>query len=176
MSRPAQRHKLSRTRDQRRALLKGMAESLIIHESILTTKPKARALRPYVEKLVTKARVDNQHARRLVRSRISTDDSLRKLFETIGPRFADRAGGYTRIEAAGWRRGDDAPMARISFVSTDTEESQSTVGVPATTDPVEPAVKPAPAKPAATKKSATKKAAPKPAAKSAAKKPKEALA
>ncbi len=125
MALPAQRNKLSRKRDQRRALLKGLAESLFIHESIVTTRPKARALRPYAEKLITKAKTDNQHNRRMVLRKISTKETLQKLFEEIGPRYADRPGGYTRIESAGWRRGDDAEMAKISLVDSTGAKEES---------------------------------------------------
>ncbi|MEX0919708.1 MAG: 50S ribosomal protein L17 [Candidatus Saccharimonadales bacterium] len=130
MSLPAQRHKLSRKKDQRRALLKSLSESLIQHESITTTKPKAKALRPYVEKLVTRAKEDNQHNRRLVMRKISTKDTLNKLFTDIGPRFKNRAGGYLRIESAGWRKGDNTQMATISFV---TEEAVSKSSAKAST-------------------------------------------
>lgn len=134
MVKAAQRTKLSRMRDQRRALLKSLAESLIIHESIVTTAPKAKTLRPYIEKLVTRAKDDNQHNRRQAKKHLSTTESLNKLFTDIGPRYAKRPGGYTRIERAGWRRGDDAEMARISFVSEQeaaTEKNEATQSKPA---------------------------------------------
>lgn len=134
MVKAAQRAKLSRMRDQRRAMLKGLAESLITHESIVTTKPKAKALRPYIEKLVTRAKDDNQHNRRQAMKKLSTKESLNKLFTDIGPRFNSRNGGYTRIEPNGWRRGDDAEMARISFVETEsTSQEASTAGAGTTT-------------------------------------------
>lgn len=142
MVKAAQRTKLSRMRDQRRALLKSLAESLIIHESIVTTAPKAKALRPYIEKLVTRARDDNQHNRRQAKKHLSTTESLNKLFSDIGPRYVKRPGGYTRIERAGWRRGDDAEMARISFVT----EKEATAEKSEDSQP-----KPAPAKSNATK-------------------------
>lgn len=137
MSVRAQTHKLGRKRDQRKALLKSLAESLIENESIVTTDAKARALRPHVEKLVTKARIDSNSQRRLVRARVQTDAATTKLFEKLAPRYAQRPGGYTRLEAAGYRRGDNAKMTRISFViepdeiaagaeQTTTTESSST--------------------------------------------------
>lgn len=124
MSVRAQTHKLGRKRDQRKALLKSLTESLIENESIVTTDAKARALRPHVEKLVTKARTDSNSQRRLIRSRVQTDAATVKLFEELAPRYADRPGGYTRLEAAGYRRGDNAKMTRISFV-VDPEEIAS---------------------------------------------------
>lgn len=108
--------KLSRERDQRRALLKSLAESLILHESIVTTEAKARTLRPYVEKLVTKAKQDTGARRRLLRGRLNTDAAADKLFDSIAPRYQDRPGGYTRLAAAGRRRGDNTKLLRISFV------------------------------------------------------------
>lgn len=132
MALPAQRHKLSRTKDQRRALLKSLAESLIIHESITTTRPKAKALRPYIEKIITRAKEDTQHNRRQARKKLSTDEALTKLFGEVGPRFRERDGGYTRIESAGWRRGDNAEMARISLVEDALEKKATPKTAPAT--------------------------------------------
>ncbi len=167
MSLPAQRHKLSRKRDQRRALLKTLTESLITHESIKTTKPKAKALRPYVEKLITKAKVDNQHNRRLVLSKISTKESLDKLFSDLGPRFKTRPGGYLRIESAGWRRGDNTEMATISFVKEDSKKPATKPATTAksTTKTADTTKKTTAAK--STAKTATKTTTKKPAAKKA---------
>lgn len=111
-----QSYTLSRKRDQRRALLKGLAESLILHESIVTTTPKAKALRPYVEKLITRAKNNTVHNRRLLMTKLSTPEAIEKLLNEFGPRYKDRPGGYTRIKHEGWRRGDDARMSRISLV------------------------------------------------------------
>jgi large subunit ribosomal protein L17 len=96
-----------------------MAASLITHEQIVTTLPKAKDLRPIVEKLVTLAKRGDLHARRLAISEIRSVGSVKKLFETIGPRYKDRAGGYTRVLKAGFRRGDSAPVAVIEFVDRD---------------------------------------------------------
>lgn len=127
MSVRAQTHKLGRKRDQRKALLSSLTESLIAKESIVTTDAKARALRPHVEKLITKAKEDSLARRRLVRSRVKTDDASEKLFDELAPRYKDRPGGYTRLEAAGYRRGDNAKLTRISFV-IDTDEVEAQVG------------------------------------------------
>jgi large subunit ribosomal protein L17 len=96
-----------------------MAASLITHEQIVTTLPKAKDLRPIVEKLVTLAKRGDLHARRLAIAEIRSLGSVKKLFETIGPRYKDRAGGYTRVLKAGFRRGDSAPVAVIEFVDRD---------------------------------------------------------
>lgn len=117
MANATQSTKLSRDRDQRRALHKGLAEALIIHERIVTTRAKARALRPYIEKLVTAAKTDSNARRRRVGRKLSTQTALSRLFDEIAPRFRQRPGGYTRIERVGYRRGDDAAQAAISFVN-----------------------------------------------------------
>lgn len=121
----AQRTKLSRERDQRRALIKSLAESLIMHESIVTTDTKARALRPHVEKLITKAGKGTLASKRLVKSKVNTDEAAEKLIDELAPRYKNRPGGYTRLSAAGWRRGDNAKMTRISFVEEATSEGKS---------------------------------------------------
>src|SRR5687767_14211641 len=107
--------KLSRERDQRRALLKGLATSLVMEEKVTTTKPKSKLLQPYIERLITKAKQGGLARRRQALAALSTDEAATKLFEDLGKRFAKRAGGYTRIKAAGWRRGDNAELATISF-------------------------------------------------------------
>jgi large subunit ribosomal protein L17 len=99
-----------------KAILANMAAHLIAAEAITTTEAKAKALRPYVEKLVTKAKHGGLHRQRIVVSRIHDKDMAHKLFEEIGPRYANRNGGYTRILKLGPRHGDNAPMARIEFV------------------------------------------------------------
>ncbi len=111
--------KLGRTSTHRRAMMANMAASLIKHEQIKTTLPKAKELRPFVEKLVTLGKRGDLHARRLAVSKIRDTDMVGKLFETLGPRYASRQGGYIRILKAGFRRGDSAPMAIIEFVERD---------------------------------------------------------
>ena len=113
--------KLNRTATHRTAMFANMAASLVEHEQIVTTLPKAKELRPIVEKLVTLAKRGDLHARRLVASRIRNDEMVRKLFDTIGPRYADRNGGYTRVLKAGFRHGDNAAVAVIEFVDRDVD-------------------------------------------------------
>jgi len=114
--------KLGRTASHRTAMFANMAASLIKHEQIVTTLPKAKELRPFVEKLVTLAKRGDLHARRLAVSRVRDDDQVRKLFDTLGPRYAGREGGYIRVLKAGFRHGDNAPMAVIEFVDRDPAE------------------------------------------------------
>ncbi|GAB4524854.1 MAG: 50S ribosomal protein L17 [Amphiplicatus sp.] len=117
--------KLNRTHEHRQAMFANMAAALIKHEQITTTLPKAKELRPIVEKLVTLAKKANKdetralHLRRLAVSRIRDEAQAKKLFETLGPRYADRDGGYIRIMKAGFRYGDNAPLAVIEFVDRD---------------------------------------------------------
>jgi large subunit ribosomal protein L17 len=113
--------KLNRTSSHRKAMFANMAASLIQHEQIVTTLPKAKDLRPIVEKLVTLAKRGDLHARRQAISQIRDLGSVKKLFETIGPRYKERAGGYTRVLKAGFRHGDNAPVAVIEFVDRDRE-------------------------------------------------------
>lgn len=108
--------KFNRETDQRRALIKGLADSLIEHGSIETTLPKAKEIRPYVEKLVTKAKKGDLHNRRVVIARLHNKTTAHKLFDEIAPQLSHRQSGYLRIERTGYRRGDNAPLARISFV------------------------------------------------------------
>ena len=115
------RRKLNRTHSHRQAMLANMAASLIEHEQIKTTLPKAKELRPYVEKLITQARRGDVHSRRLVRAKLKTDAAVSRLFDTVAPRYAERPGGYTRIMKAGFRYGDNAPMAVIELVDRDPE-------------------------------------------------------
>ncbi|MCI5047700.1 MAG: 50S ribosomal protein L17 [Aquisalinus sp.] len=110
---------LNRTASHRRAMFANMAASLIKHEQIKTTLPKAKELRPYVEKLVTLAKRGDLHARRQAISKIRDKDMVKKLFDTIGPRYEERPGGYVRIMKAGFRYGDNAPVAVIEFVDRD---------------------------------------------------------
>lgn len=111
--------RLNRTHEHRKALFANMAGSLIEHEQIKTTLPKAKELRPIVEKLITLAKRGDLHARRLVASQLKEGQYVTKLFDVLGPRYAERAGGYTRVLRAGFRYGDMAPMAIIEFVDRD---------------------------------------------------------
>ena len=111
--------RLNRTASHRKALFSNMAASLIEHEQITTTLPKAKELRPIVEKLVTLGKRGDLHARRQVISQIGSDVMAKRLFDTIAPRYATRNGGYLRIMRAGFRHGDNAAMAVIEFVDRD---------------------------------------------------------
>src|SRR5688572_33382365 len=111
--------KLQRTSSHRAALFRNMAAALIKHEQITTTTAKAKELRPYVEKLVTLAKKGGLSNRRLAQGRLMDEAQLAKLFDVIGPRYKDRAGGYTRIIKAGIRISDAAPIAIIEFVDRD---------------------------------------------------------
>lgn len=113
--------KLNRTSSHRKALFSNMANALIKHEQIKTTLPKAKELRPVVEKLVTLGKRGNLHARRQAFAMLRDDGMTRKLFDTLAERYADRQGGYTRVLKAGHRYGDAAPMAIIEFVDRDTD-------------------------------------------------------
>ena len=113
--------RLNRTHEHRKALWANMAGSLIEHEQIKTTLPKAKELRPIVEKLITLAKKGDLHARRQARSQLKEDQYLTKLFDVLGPRYADRKGGYIRVLKAGFRYGDMAPMAIIEFVDRDVD-------------------------------------------------------
>jgi len=116
-----QGRKLNRTASHRGALLASLAAALIKHEQIATTLPKAKELRRVTDRLITLAKRGALHARRLAASRIRDDAMVAKLFETLGPRYAARPGGYTRVLKAGFRYGDSAPMAVIELVDRDTE-------------------------------------------------------
>ena len=113
--------KLGRTAAHRKAMWGNMTAALIKHEQIKTTLPKAKDLRPVIEKLVTLSRRKDLHARRQALARIKDPDQVTKLFEVIGPRFASRPGGYTRVLRCGFRHGDNAQMAIIEFVDRDVE-------------------------------------------------------
>ena len=117
----AAHRKLGRTTSHRTAMFANMAASLIKHEQITTTLPKAKELRPFVEKLVTLAKKGDLHARRQAISHVRDVTQVGKLFDTIGTRYAERNGGYIRIMKAGYRHGDNAPMAVIEFVDRDVE-------------------------------------------------------
>jgi large subunit ribosomal protein L17 len=111
--------KLSRKSGHRTALFRNMAAALIKHEQIHTTLPKAKELRPYVEKLITLAKRGGLSNRRLAMSRLQDETQLKKLFDTLAERYSDREGGYTRIIKAGYRGSDAAQMAIIEFVERD---------------------------------------------------------
>ncbi len=111
--------KFNRTAEHRRAMFANMAAALIKHEQITTTLPKAKDLRPIVEKLVTLGKRGDLHARRQAIAEIRDVPMVKKLFEVIGPRYKERNGGYLRIMKAGFRHGDNAPVAVIEFVERD---------------------------------------------------------
>ena len=113
--------KLNRTSTHRRAMFANMAASLIEHEQIVTPLPKAKELKPIMDKLITLAKRGDLHARRQAISKIRNKDQVAKLFETLGPRYEERNGGYTRVLKAGFRHGDNAPMAVIELVDRDPE-------------------------------------------------------
>jgi len=145
--------KFNRERDQRRALVKGLADSLVKYESIETTLPKAKELVPYIEKLITKAKVGDLHNRRQVISKLQTVSSAHKLVDEIAPKLQGRTSGHVRIEKTRARRGDNAQLARVSFVD-DLKEAPVAKAVaaekveqkPAATKPVKALAKKAPAK------------------------------
>jgi large subunit ribosomal protein L17 len=112
-------YKLGRTTSHRRSLLRNMATSLIIEERIETTVPKAKALRPTVEKMITLGKRGTLAARRQALSYLMTDEAVNKLFDTIGPRFGDRNGGYTRIVRTAWQKGDGADKAFIELLGSE---------------------------------------------------------
>jgi large subunit ribosomal protein L17 len=111
--------KLNRTWSHRKAMLANMAVALIKHEQITTTLPKAKELRPYVEKLVTLGKRGGLHARRLLIAKTHDGATATKLIDVLGARYAERSGGYVRVLKAGFRLGDNAPMAVIEFVDRD---------------------------------------------------------
>ena len=113
--------RLNRTHEHRKALWANMAGSLIEHEQIKTTLPKAKELRPIVEKLITLAKKGDLHSRRQARAQLKEDQYVSKLFDVLGPRYAERPGGYLRVLRAGFRYGDMAPMAIIEFVDRDVD-------------------------------------------------------
>src|SRR4051795_9866773 len=113
------RRKLSRKPEHRKAMFANMAAALIKHEQITTTLPKAKELRPVVEKLITLGKRGGLHARRQAISQIRDVAMVKKLFDVLGPRYKDRKGGYTRILKAGFRHGDNAAVGVIEFVDRD---------------------------------------------------------
>jgi len=144
--------KFGRERDQRRALLKGLASNLAVHETIETTVPKAKELVPYFEKLITKAKKGDLHSRRQVISKMANVESAHKLVDEIAPKLTARTSGHLRIKKTVTRRGDNTEMARVSFVDdlkivvkTDAKPAEPKVAKP-TTKAKAPAKKPVPAK------------------------------
>ncbi|KPP80631.1 MAG: LSU ribosomal protein L17 RplQ [Oceanicaulis sp. HLUCCA04] len=117
--------KLNRTASHRRAMFANMASSLIEHEQIVTTLPKAKELKPIMDKLITLAKKGDLHARRQAIAQIRNKDQVAKLFATLGPRYGERNGGYTRVLKAGFRHGDNAAMAVIELVDRDVDAKGS---------------------------------------------------
>jgi large subunit ribosomal protein L17 len=169
--------KLGRTSAHRSAMFRNQLASLIDKERIITTLPKAKELRPQIERLVTLGRTDSVHARRQAARIIGDDAVVTKLFATIGPRFASTPGGYTRIIKLGARRGDAAEMAILEFVGYEPKSAETKAPAPAAKTrgkkaaDTEEATEEAPKKKAPAKKAAPKKEA---APKAAAEKPKKA--
>src|SRR5919198_3750557 len=135
--------KLNRKPEHRRAMFANMAAALIKHEQIVTTLPKAKDLRPIVEKLVTLGKRGDLHARRQAIAEIRDVPMVKKLFDVIGPRYKERNGGYTRVLKAGFRYGDSAPVAVIEFVDRDVEANGQDSG-PVQAKPEAEAEAPAP--------------------------------
>jgi large subunit ribosomal protein L17 len=111
--------KLGRTTSHRRSLLRNLVTSLILEERIETTVPKAKALRPRVEKMITLGKRGDLAARRQAAAYLMSDEAVRKLFDTVGPRFGDRNGGYTRIIRGGWQKGDGADKAFVELLGSE---------------------------------------------------------
>jgi large subunit ribosomal protein L17 len=149
--------KFGRERDQRRALMKGLASNLAVHESIETTVPKAKELVPYFEKLITKAKKGDLHNRRQVIAKMANVDSAHKLVDEIAPKLTARDSGHLRIERTRVRRGDNVQLARVSFVDDLAVESNAKAEAAPKKAPANKA-ETTTAKPAA-KKPATKKEA-----------------
>ena len=115
------KRRFNRTAEHRKAMFANMCNALIKHEQIVTTLPKAKDLRPVVEKLITLGKRGDLHARRQAIAQIRDVVMVRKLFDVLGPRYKDRQGGYCRVMKAGFRFGDNAPMAVIEFVDRDVD-------------------------------------------------------
>lgn len=153
--------KFHRERDQREALIKNLADSLIVHTSIQTTLPKAKELVPFVEKLITKAKKGDLAARRQLIANLQTVESAHKLMDEISPKLKGRTSGHLRIEKQGYRRGDHAPLARVSFVdnvsATADDDTKSMPKQPRKQhhELSEQPEQTTPAKPAATRKTTT---------------------
>ncbi|MDB5182943.1 MAG: rplQ [Candidatus Saccharibacteria bacterium] len=139
--------KFGRENDQRTALIKGLATSLVEHGSIETTLPKAKTLLPYTEKLITKAKKGDLHNRRMIVSSLNTLATAHKLVDEIAPKLTGRVSGHLRIVKTGLRRGDNTQMARISFV----DDLSAAPVAKAAAAVAKPSVKPAVKKPVAAK-------------------------
>ena len=126
--------KLNRDSAHRKAMMQNLATALIKHEQIKTTLPKAKELKPYVEKLITLGKRGSLHARRQALAKIPEEAMVSKLFDTLAERYADRQGGYTRVLKAGFRYGDSAPMAIIELVDRDPEAKGTDSGPTAEQD------------------------------------------
>src|ERR1700712_4668046 len=113
------KRRFNRTAEHRKAMFANMAQALIKHEQIVTTLPKAKDLRPVVEKLITLGKRGDLHARRQAIAQVRDVALVKKLFDVLGSRYKERSGGYTRVLKAGFRYGDNAPMAVIEFVDRD---------------------------------------------------------
>lgn len=161
-------NRLNRRAGHRRALIKNMVTSLITHERITTTKSKALEVRRHAEKMVTRAKVDSVHNRREIAKTITQDDVLVKLFTVLGPRFKNRAGGYTRVLKIGQRFGDAAEMVILEFVERSEAVEAPKEAAAEAKAPKAPAKKAAPKAEAAEKAPAKKASAKKAAAKKAA--------
>src|SRR6202171_1133908 len=112
-------YKLKRNLGARKALFKGLVTSVIEHERVITTVPKAKAARPIVEKMITLAKRDTLHTRRQAAAFLQTPDAVKKLFDKLGTRFGQRTGGYTRVVRLGWRKGDGAEQAMLELVGSE---------------------------------------------------------
>ena len=123
------KRRFNRTAEHRKAMFSNMCANLIHHEQIVTTLPKAKDLRPVVEKLVTLGKRGDLHARRMAMAALRQPAIVKKLFDTIGPRYKERQGGYTRVLKAGFRFGDNAPLAVIEFVDRDVDAKGSSLGL-----------------------------------------------
>jgi large subunit ribosomal protein L17 len=116
MPRPRKGARLGKSPSHQRKILANLTADLIVHERITTTQAKAKVLRPYAEKMITKARRGDLHARRTVLKKITNNEAVTKLFDDVAPRYTDRPGGYLRITKLGPRRGDGAEMAKVELV------------------------------------------------------------
>ena len=113
--------KLNRTHEHRKAMFANMVSSLVEHEQIKTTLPKAKELKRIIDKMITLGKKGDLHSRRIAQSRMRQEDAVKKLFDVLGPRYAERSGGYARVLKAGFRYGDMAPMAIIELVDRDVD-------------------------------------------------------
>lgn len=156
--------KLGRTRDPRRALMKGLASDLIDHQSITTTKAKSKELVSYVERLVTKAKKGDLHNRRQIIARVASPKTAHKLVDELAPKLGNRNSGYLRCRPAGWRKGDHSPLATVSFVDLADQPVEAAAPAPANAKTkAAQADKPAPAAKPQSRTTANQSSQPKPA-------------